>query len=175
VSKKKRGRETAYDMMRSLGICMLVVVPIWYLAQPPDSAEQAIRLVDQAPAVQAWDQVSPGAPVPGAVPTDWQPTVAQNVRQPPGLRLGWVTGPDRYTEFATSTGARGPFLEELTGGQTGGESVDVDGTAWQRWVDTDDGSVSLVRSDGAVTVVVGSRRSTATEDELRELASSVRP
>jgi hypothetical protein len=162
-------------MIRSLGVCMLVVIPIWYLAQPPDDAEQAIRLVDPVPAVQAWEQVSPGAPAPTGVPPQWQPTVAQNVRQPPGLRLGWVTGPGRYTEFAASTGERRPFLSEATGAEAGDDSVDVDGVSWQRWVDADDGSVSLVRSEGAVTVVVGTRRSSATDAELRQLAASVRP
>ena len=33
-------------MVRSLGLVMLIVVPIWFLAQPPDSDEQAIRVVD---------------------------------------------------------------------------------------------------------------------------------
>ncbi len=161
-------------MVRSLGLCLLVVVPIWYLAQPPDSAEQRVRVVDQAPEVQAWRATSEAAPVPRAVPNAWQPTVAQYVRQPTGLRLGWNTGPDRHAEFAATTGPSGPFVAELAGVERPEGTVDVDGTAWQRYVE-DDGSVSLVRVDSVFTVVVGTRRSTATDDELLLLARRVRP
>lgn len=173
--KKKRGRETAIDMARSLGLCLLVVVPIWYLAQPPDSAEQRVRTVDQAPEVSAWQASADPAPAPRALPQDWQATVAQGVRQPVGLRLGWVTAPDRYVEFAATTGPAGPFVEEVTGAKEAAGTVDVDGTAWQRYEEPDDGSVSLVRTTDEITVVVGTRRSSASDDELRTLAESVRP
>ena len=161
-------------MVRSLGLCLLVVVPIWYLAQPPDEAEQRVRVVDQAPVISAWQSSADSAPVPGRVPEQWQATVSQSLPQPPGLRLGWVTAPDRYVEFAATAGPSRPFVTEFTGADSAEGSVEVDGVAWQRHVD-DDGSISLVRTDGAVTVVVGTRRSTATEDELRELAQSVQP
>lgn len=173
--KNKRGRESALDMVRSLGLCMLVVVPIWYLAQPPDSAEQRLRVVDQAPDVQAWQAAAPSPPVPGSVPEGWQPTVSQSVRQPVGLRLGWNTDGGRYVEFAASTGAAGPFVEQATGSTSDEGDVDVAGTTWQRYVDDEDGSVSLVRRSGEVTVVVGTLRSTATDDELTALARAVRP
>lgn len=172
---KKRGRESVLDMLRSLGLCLLVVIPIWYLAQPPDSAEQRLRVVDQAPDVQAWQATSPSAPVPGPVPQGWQPTVSQSVRSPVGLRLGWNTGGGRYVEFAASTGAAGSFVEQATGSTSDEGDVDVAGTAWQRYVDDEDGSVSLVRSAGSITVVVGTLRSTATEPELIALARRVRP
>jgi hypothetical protein len=173
--KKKRGRESALDMVRSLGLCLLVVIPIWYLAQPPDEAEQRLRVVDQRPVVEAWRDAVEGAPAPQPPPADWQPTVGTNVPQPAGVRLGWNTPSGGYTEFAASTGARQAFLEDATGGQADGRSVEVDGTAWQRWVDEDDGSVSLVRVEGDVTVVVGTRRSSVPEDELLELARHVQP
>ena len=172
--KKKRGRETAIDMVRSLGLCMLVVVPIWYLAQPPDSAEQRVRTVDQAPEVQAWEAGVERAPVPESLPQDWQPTVAQGVPQPTGLRLGWNTPSGGYAEFSATTGPAGPFVEVTTGAKEPSGTVDVDGTAWQRYEEPDDGSVSLVRTTGDVTVVVGTSRSSATDDELQTLAESVR-
>ena len=174
-AKKKRGRESAVDMVRSLGLCLLVVVPIWYLAQPPDSAEQRVRTVDQAPEVSAWQASVDPAPAPGALPQDWQPTVAQGVRQPVGLRLGWNTPSGGYAEFSATTGPAGPFTEQETGAREATGTVDVDGTAWQRYEEPDDGSVSLVRTTGQVTVAVGTRRSSASDEELRTLAESVRP
>jgi hypothetical protein len=172
--KKQRGRENAWDMVRSLGLCLLVVVPIWFLAQPPKEAEQRIRVVDQQPEVDAWQAGVPGAPAPQSVPDAWQATVAQGVRSPTGIRLGWVTAPDRYVEFAASSGASGSYVEDLTGAQRADGTVDVDGTTWERWVE-EDGSVSLVRTTGDVVVVVGTVRSTATDAELQALARSVRP
>jgi len=77
-------------------------------------------------------------------------------------------------EFAASSGASGAYVEELTGASQPDDTVDVDGTPWQRYVEPD-GSVSLVRTGGGATVVVGTLRSTATEDELLALARSVRP
>jgi hypothetical protein len=162
-------------MVRSLGLCLLVVVPIWFLAQPPDSAEQRLRVVDQAPDVQAWRASVEPAPAPGPLPEGWQPTVSEPVRQPTGLRLGWNTPSGGYAEFTATTGPSGPFVEQTTGAQSADGAVDIAGTSWQRYTEDDDGSVSLVRTTGGVTVVVGTRRSSASDDELRALADSVRP
>ena len=46
VVRKKRGRESAGDMLRSLGVVLVLVVLMWFLAQPPDSDEQRVRVVD---------------------------------------------------------------------------------------------------------------------------------
>jgi hypothetical protein len=162
-------------MVRSLGLCMLVVVPIWYLAQPPDSAEQRVRVVDQEPEIAAWQASVDPAPAPAGLPQDWRSTVAQGVRQPVGLRLGWNTPSGGYAEYSATTGATRPFVEEVTGAKEATGTVDVGGTSWQRYEEPDDGSVSLVRTVEQVTVVVGTRRSSASEDELRTLAESVRP
>lgn len=172
--KKKRGRESVLDMVRSLGLCLLVVVPIWYLAQPPSESEQRVRVVEQAPDIQTWRDSADPAPAPEQVPAGWQPTVSQYRPDPASLRLGWNVSSNRYVEFAATTGPSGPFVAELTGKELPDGSVDVDGTDWDRYVD-DDGSVSLVRADNAGTVVVGTRRSSATDDELLALARSVRP
>ena len=162
-------------MLRSMGLCLLLVVPIWYLAQPPREAEQRVRVVDQQPEVDAWQAGVEGAPVPRGVPGGWQPTVATGVRSPLGIRLGWVTAPDRYVEFAAASGATGSYVQDLTGAREADGTVDVGGTRWERYVEQDGGSVSLVRRDEDVVVVVGTARSTATEDELLALARSVRP
>lgn len=173
-AKRKRGREGAVDMVRSLGLCMLLVIPIWYLAQPPDEAEQRIRVVDQAPDVQAWQASAPSAPAPQGVPSGWQATVSQQVGPPAGLRLGWNTDGGHYVEFAATTGPAERFVPETTGADEPDGTVDVAGQSWQRYAE-DDGSVSLVRTVDGTTVVVGTRRSSADDGELRALAESVRP
>jgi hypothetical protein len=69
-------------------------------------------------------------------------------------------------EYAASTGGRKEFLESVVGAQADpGEPVTVDGVDWQSFVEAD-GSRSYVASYGDATVVVGTKRATASADEL---------
>ncbi|HVM27571.1 MAG TPA: DUF4245 domain-containing protein [Mycobacteriales bacterium] len=168
--KRKRGRESALDMVRSMGLVMLLVVPLWFLAQPGRDAEQEVRLVDQSADLAAWTSTVEGAPVPAQLQA-WRPTVSQYVQAPPGLRLGWNTRSGSYAEFAATSGPAQPFVEDLVGASSPDGTVDVDGALWQRYED-EDGSVSLVREIDGVTVVVGTRRTSAPLEELTALAAS---
>ena len=170
--KKKRGRETAGDMIRSLGIVLLIVVALWFFAQPPDTDEAEVRVVDPSSQVQAWRAAVPGAPVAGDLPEGWRPTAAYYDRDPDRLRVAHVTPQEQYAEFAATQGISPEGLEELTGAAEPTETVDVDGEPWDLYQE-DDGSRSLVREFGDVTVVVGSLRATASLDELTVLARSV--
>ena len=169
---KKRGRETAADMVRSLGLILLVVVPLWFLAQPGPDAEQRVRLVDQAPDRAAWQAQADPAPLPSP-PADWRPTVSQYTASPLGLRLGWLTPDDQYVEFAATTAGGGPYVDDITGEAEEQGSAPLGGQTWRRFAEPD-GSVSYVREAGGVTLVVGTRRTTATEDDVAALAATVR-
>ena len=172
LGKRTRGRETAADMIRSLGIVMLIVVALWFLAQPPDSDEATIRVVDPTSDVTAWTSAVPGAPVPTGLPQQWRPTSASYERGPDRLRIGHVTPSDQYAEFAASTGVAAEVVAELTGRAPRTGTVDVEGVAWDAYTEAD-GSLSLVRAFGDVTVVVGTLRATASAEELSVLAASV--
>ena len=174
TAKRKRGRESAADMVRSLGLVLLLVVALWFFAQPPDSDEAAIRVVDPAPDVAAWTSAVPDAPVLAPLPDGWRPTSSRLGRAPDRLSIGHVTPADQYAEFAASTGPVAEFVAESTGKARRTGSVDVRGTAWESYED-DDGSVSLVRTFDGVTVVVGTLRATASLEELSVLAAAVRP
>lgn len=169
--KRKRGRETAADMIRSMGLILLIIIPVWYLAQPPDSDEQAIRVVDPGPEVVQYQQAVPGVPVPGGLPPEWRAT--SSTLEPGSLRIGYVTPIGEYAEYAASTAPADVFLPDITGGATEVGSVTVDGVAWRQLSDGDD-HTSLVRSAAGATVVVGGVRETTTLDELRALAAAVR-
>lgn len=173
TTEKKRGRETAADMVRSLGLVMVLVVVIWFLAQPPDSDEKTIRVVDPAGSIAAFTADVPGVPVPGGLPDTWRPTSSTLVPEPTGLRVGYVTPSGAYAEYAASTAPRAEYLSEITGekAQRLGP-VDVGGVTYEQYADPD-GSISLVRQAGAVTVVVGTLRASAPLDELRTLAASL--
>lgn len=168
--KKKRGRETAADMVRSIGLILLIVVPVWFLAQPPDSDVKSVRVVDTAADVASFRQAAPQVPVPGALPADWRAT--SSTLEPGSLRIGWVTPTDEFAEYSASTGPADAFLADATGRGSEVGTFVVDGTTWRQFSDAD-GHTSLVQSVGGGTVVVGGVRETTTLEELRVLAAAV--
>ena len=167
--KRKRGRETAADMVRSLGLVLLAVVPLWYFAQAPDSDEVVVREVDPRAAVEAFARDLPQVPVPGPLPDRWRSTVAKYTGGSSALRVGWVTPSEEYAEYSASTAPREAFLREAVGEQVEQlDPVTVDGQVWEQYRE-DDGSLSFTRAYGPVTVVVGTRRATAELPELEVL------
>ena len=169
--RKKRGRETAGDMFRSLGVVMVLVVLMWFLAQPPDSDEQGVRVVDPASDVAAFTTDVPTAPVPGGLPDSWRATSSTLGQD--GLRIGYVTPGGEYAEYAASTAPAADFVPDVAGVKARRLAPrEVDGQTWEQYRDGD-GSLSLVRAYGEVTVVVGSSRASSTLAELEELAGSL--
>lgn len=169
---KKRGRETAADMVRSLGIVMVLVLLAYWLAQPPESDKAVIRVIDPAVEIMSFTRAVPEAVVPGTLPAQWRPTVAAYDSSPDRLRIGYNTPTKEYAEYFASAGDREDFLLEAAGRTTEKGTVVVSGTTWQQ-LDNSEGVVSLVRTAGPLTVVVGGIRSTTTLDELRVLAASL--
>ena len=167
--RRKRGRESAADMLRSLAVVLLLVLALWFLAQPPDSDEAAIRVVDPTSDVQQLRSAAPGVPVPQGLPPQWRPT--SSTLDPAGLRIGYVTPAGEYAEYATSD--RPEFLSEITGQGAETGSVDVAGVRWRLFTDSGDHE-TLVREVAGRTVIVGGLRESTTRDELQALAQSVR-
>ena len=172
--KKKRGRETVGDMVRSLGIVLGIVVVVWWLAQPPDSDKKEVRPIDPAVEIRSFVRAQPGALVPGNLPAEWLPTVAVYKAAPDSLRVGYyVSDRNDYVEYFASTAPAQDFLREAAGEELEElEPVQVGAVTWQQ-VRDEDGALSLHRTVGSLTVVVGSLRTTATLDELRVLAGSL--
>jgi hypothetical protein len=165
-ARSRRGRETALDMVRSLAVVLLLVVPLWFFGQGSPSDSQKIRPVDPTEALQAFGE-STGGPVP-TTPSGW----VSNVREIRDgvVRVGYVVG-DGYAEFQGAVGTA--FLEDATGKGKQVGTVDVGGVTWQDWRSQDDHE-SLVRTVGKVTVLVGGVRENVTLDQLKALAATVR-
>lgn len=161
----RRGRETALDMVRTLAVVFALVVPLWFFGQASPSDSKSIRPVDPAPALKDFVEDTK-APVP-STPSGW----VVNVTAYDGdtVRIGYVRR-DSYAEFAGSKDSG--FLEEYAGKGSVDGTVDVDGVTWQRFVS--DEHVSLVRTVAGVTLLVGGVRETASVDELKTIAATVR-
>jgi hypothetical protein len=166
TGKKKRGRESARDMLLSLGVVFLLVVPLWFFGQAPPQDSKTIRPVDASGAFRDFAAATQG-PVP-ATPKGW----VVNVQAYDGgvVRVGYVLG-ERYAEFSGAIGTT--FLEDATGKGKKVSTVDVNGVPWDIY-ESSDAHESLVRTFGKVTVLVGGVRETATQAELEVLAATVR-
>jgi hypothetical protein len=169
MAERKRGRESAADMVRSLGLVLLIVIGVWFFARPPHSDEKKLRLVDPTSDVGAFSAAVSGAVVPRTMPADWKPTVTRYDSATGILRVGWNTAAGNYAEYAAAVHAQPAFLREYAGDGSRGETIDIDGTRWTEY--RQGGVISLVHDYGTTTVVLGTVRDTATLDELRVLAS----
>jgi len=159
-------------MIRSLGVVMVLVVLMWFLAQPPDSDEAELRTVDPSADTAAFTSDVPSAPVPAGLPESWRSTSSTLAADT--LRIGWVTPDGAYAEYAASTLPAEQFLPDVTGAKAERvEPVQVAGQTWEQYREAD-GSRSLVRSYGPALVVVGTKRATAELAELEVLAGSLR-
>lgn len=171
VGKRKRGRESVGDMVRSMGLVMILVVVVWYLAQPPDRDAERLRVVDPSSDIASLRSSAPGIPVPAGLPSAWRAT--SSTLQPGTLRVGWVTPSEQYAEYAASTTSAPGFLDEISGRAVQIGTLQVGGVAWRQLRDAGEHD-TLVREVDGRTVVVGGVRETSTLDELQTLAAAVR-
>lgn len=169
--KRKRGRETVGDMVRSLGLVLLIVLPLWFLAQPPASDEAEVRAQDTVSPIADLQRQSPGIPVPGPLPEGWVANAV--VADQDGLRIGWNTPTGGYLEYAASLGAA-EFLPTTTGNGAQVGTVQVGGVTWQQYQNDDD-ATTLVREVGSRTVTVGGVREDTTLAEIETVAETVSP
>jgi hypothetical protein len=162
--KKRRGRETALDMVRTLAVVFALVIPLWFFGQASPSDSKKIRPIDPSETYTDYHSVT-GGPAP-TTPAGWTP----NVQAYDGevARVGYVRA-KHYMEWQGSTGTAWVYDATGKGSRTG--TVSAGGVEWQRWEDGS-GHVSLVRSFGKATALVGGVRENATFAELQSLAAT---
>jgi hypothetical protein len=168
MAGKQRGRESAGDMIRSLGLVLGIVAVAFFLAQPPKSDAKRIRVVDPAGDTRAFAQSVPGGAVPRPMPAGWKATVSVYDPDSQLLRIGWVTPADHYVEYAAQPRPTSAFVGDITGHAPAVGTVQIGDGSWTQY--RQDGVISLVRQYGDTTVVLGTLRDTGTLDELRVLA-----
>lgn len=170
---KRRGRETATDMIRSLAVVMVLVVMMWFFGQAPKSSEVQVRVIDPTATLSTFQRLAPTAPLPAGLSERWRATSATLTPGPDRVRVGYVTPGEQYAEYAATTGPAPDFVREIVGEVPPAGTIDVAGVTWQRYLGERD-AISLVRTTGPVTVVVGSLRASASLEEITELARSLR-
>jgi hypothetical protein len=168
VTQKKRGRETALDMVRTLLVVFAVVLPLWFFGQASPDDSKKIRPVDPSEAYAAFAADAHG-PTLVSVPAGWTCNVRE-YSESGVLRVGYVHD-DSYLEVSGAKGTS--FLEDATGKGKPVGTVDVAGTAWQSW-ENQAGAQSLVLTRDGVTVLVGGTRETSSQAELVAFAELLR-
>jgi hypothetical protein len=182
-TRKRRGFETARDMVWSMAAIVGVVGVILLLNYRPDPAP--IRDVDWQPVVSAarasldWPVLAPRQDLPG-----WRSTSARNERatgQDRRIHIGWVTADGQFASLQQTTQS-GPELTTwlrlaTQRGQVDSSNswIDARKRVWQRLITADGTHRSLVASSSAaeaqVTYVVSG---SATWAELEQLANVLR-
>lgn len=176
----RRGRGgTVWDMVRSLGILLVIVGVIVVVRGHYTGA--AVHTVDPVPAYDGASHVARFTlSVPTGLPVSWRVTSARADVAEPGerrgpvtLHVGFLTPGEQYAQLTESDQ---PGLnsvdDQIADGARPAGAVDVAGARWQRWPSAKSDETVLVRQAGGVTYsVTGS----ASLPQLRQLAGSLAP
>jgi len=170
---RRRGFESARDMVLSLGV-VLAVVAVVFLITLRETPE-AVTVVDATPVVELVGLNAPFAAVTPEPIEGWRITSAR-VSQPGEdafrWHLGYYTPDGRYAAAGQSDGSQRSYLEDERAGGAEAGTVRIDGRTWTVLERADGERRSLVlSSDGVTTLITG----TGDVNELTVLAKALKP
>ena len=171
---RKRGRETAADMVRSMLVVGGVVLFLVLVVKRPQP--DPVRTVDWIPTAQAAAaQAAFPVVAPAGLGADWRPTSARFEAVPKQAtrtlwHLGYVTPAQAYAGLDQSDAEAAQFLSDATAKGRADGSVVIAGTTWNRYSGGTNGYRALWRPWAGSTVVVAG---SAQWPELTTLASSL--
>ena len=173
ATDKKRGTEVISDMLRSLAVVGVIIVPLWLLI--PHHTQQRVTVIDYSTALaQAQRLSSHELRAPAGLPATWRATSVSTSGgdgHPVVFHLGFVTPDGDYASLEESNGPEDAYLVTLLGKTPKGlNDVQVGPTAWRSLRGTN-GRVALISPSTPMTVVV---TGTARLSELTTLAASLR-
>lgn len=141
--KRKRGRETALDMLRSMGVLAIFVAFILLITWRPLPDSNPVKAVD-AVAIATGSQARAGFPIlVMAEPEGWTSTSARLEKAPSDetkhvWHVGYVTATGNYFEVEqTDTALLDKFIESYTGGAEAGEPLVSGDVTWEVYSVTD--------------------------------------
>lgn len=165
-----KGKQTVWDMVRSLAVIGIVVGGM-YLLIPHDDKADPTRTVDYRVETITARRAAPyplAAPV--GLPAQWRATsVSFERRDAHAWHLGFLDPDKQYVAVEQSTDTSAKHLGKVTQqARSTGQTQQVGDRTWERW----DGEKydALVRQEqGYVTVVTG----TASFDQLGAMAAAL--
>lgn len=169
---RRRGRETAGDMVRSLVVVLGLVFVVVALAvrQNPDSE---VRRFDYSGVLaQAGAQARYDVLAPIGLPDAWRATSARTDQPASAVtwHVGFVTPSGDYAALEQSDGDPRAFIDSFASGAHAAGPATIGTATWRRLEGGDPEPRALVlRGSGVTTLVVGS----APWSELRTLAAAL--
>ncbi|MER6201716.1 DUF4245 domain-containing protein [Streptomyces sp. NPDC001586] len=165
-----KGKQTVWDMVRSLSVIGIVVAGI-YLFVPHDDEADPTHAVDYRVETITARRAAPypvAAPV--GLPEQWRATsVTYERKNSNAWHLGFLDPERQYVAVEQSSDTSPKYLARVTQQATAtGETQQVGDTAWERW-DGEKYDALVRREQGHVTVVTG----TASFEQLGAMAATL--
>lgn len=180
VVRPKRGRETAMDLVRSLGLMfivilvLLLVTPARTLIFPGGGGSQSPPISD-AQQLTEWHDLTGRAALLPPVPASWRINAATMSGTRPTkarLHIGWVTSGQQYVGVDQGFVAPRRLLVGAIGaGSHRAAPTTIAGLPWTTRIDTH-GDPAYLRTTGRFSVVV---TGTIPPASLQRLAADLRP
>lgn len=159
----RRLRQTARDMLLSLAVVLVVIaIPIVLLTRT--SLDPVTEVEYQPQYEAAASQAGFSLLIPDPMPDGWRVTSARweitNDSSPdPVWFIGIVTDRGEYLQIVQSATQRPEFIGRSIGDALPTGSVDISGTAWQRYEQRDPINRVLVNVTNGVTTIVSGTES----------------
>ncbi|GAA1598373.1 MULTISPECIES: DUF4245 domain-containing protein [Streptomyces] len=165
-----KGKQTVWDMVRSLAVIGVVVAGI-YMFVPHDDEADPTHVVDYRVETLTARRAAPyplAAPV--GLPEEWRATsVKFDRREAHRWHLGFLDPQNQYVAVEQSSDASAGYLSKVTQkAKATGQTQQAGGVEWERW--EGEKYDALVRQEqGHVTVVTG----TAPFEDLGRMAAAL--
>jgi len=178
--RPKRGRQTALDMARSLGL-MFVVILVLLLVTParklifPGGNGSAAPPVGDSEQLAEWHQLTGRLALLPAVPASWRINAATMSGTRPDrahLHVGWVTPEQQYVGVDQGFLSRKKFVSAALGaGSRPAAPTTIAGRAWDTRIDRH-GDPAYLLTTGRFTVAV---TGTLPPAALQRIAAGLKP
>lgn len=176
VPRAKRGSQTVADMVRSLGLVLLVVALALVLGPGrallfPSRNERALPIDYRSVIEQAGLRAGLPLRAPAPLPAGWSPNAARvdGARGSVTLHVGFVTPAKEYVALDEAQRSAAAWVASVLGAPARDTGPATQPAGWQLWR-TNGGHEALVREQRGVVVVV----SGTDHADMVRLAGSVR-